>query len=410
MWKNFVSGIEEIKDNFNGEIKFIFHDAGAVLIFMIAILIYPLLYSFGYEKETVRELPVAMVDLDHSSLSRQYSRMVDATEQIRISAKPGSLKEAEQLFYDGKVRGVVLVPADFEKNIMDGKQTNITVYSDASFFLLYKQVYAGNIYASGTLGAGVEIKRLLADGEIMHQALDLQDPVKVDVYNLYNPGGGYGTFVMPGMMLIIMQQTLLIGIGLIGGTAREQKKYLKLVGPISRTWGSVRAVLGKSFAYVLIYLFNALYAMILLHKWFAFPDKSGFLPTLFLLIPFLFSVSFLGQAVSVLFRERVHSLLFLVFLSPVTLFVSGLSWPVSSLPPALYWFAHLLPSTLIMPAYIRMRTLGAGLESIHYEWAMLLVQMIVYFIIACISYKIAVIRFGRKLASGSSIPEKFRKK
>jgi ABC-2 type transport system permease protein len=380
------------------ELKTILHDPGALLIFAIAMVIYPVLYSLGYCKETIREIPVAVVDLDHSQLSRQYGRIADATEQLQVAYKPGSLKEAEKLFYEGKVKGVLLIPSDFERNILRSEQTNITVYSDASYFLLYKQVYAGASYSSGTLGGGVEVKRMLAEGKSIQQAKELQDPLKVEVYNLYNPSGGYGTFVVPGIMLIIMQQTLLIGIAMLGGTIRKKDRYRHLSHQVAQKLGTVPVIIGKSTAYVLVYILNSFFAMVILHKWLAFPDKSGFLPILPLLILYFYTISFLGLSISVFFRDRAHSLMFLVFLSPVVLFLSGVSWPTSAIPKLLYSLAHVFPSTTIVPAYIRMRICGAPFSAVNAECGFLLMQMILYFILACLIYKIKIKKISSQRA------------
>jgi ABC-2 type transport system permease protein len=396
MLKKLIEEIRRTADYTINELKIILHDPGALLIFAIAMVIYPVLYSLGYCKETIREVPVALVDLDHSQLSRQYGRMADATEQLLVAYKPGSLKEAEQLFFDGKIKGVLLIPANFERSILRNEQTNITVYCDASYFLLYKQVYAGAAFSSGTLGGGVEIKRMLMEGRTMAQAKELQDPLKTDVYNLYNPSGGYGTFVVPGIMLIIMQQTLLIGIALLGGTIRKKDRYRHLSEQVAQKWGTIPVIFGKSTAYVLIYIFNAFFSMVLLHRWLAFPDKSSFLPTLFLLIPYFYAISFLGLSISVFFRDRAHSLMFLVFLSPVVLFLSGISWPASAIPKILYGIAHVFPSTIMVPAYIRMRICGAPLIALKSEGIFLMAQLVVYFVLACIVYKLKIKRISNR--------------
>ncbi len=401
MLKNFINGARDTVGYFYDELKLILSDSGTVLIFIIAMFIYPVLYSVGYMNETLREIPIAVVDLDHTPTSRQFSRMADATEQLRVAYKPSSLKEAEDLFYDGLVHGVILIPDRFEKDLYSGKQVRPTVYCDASYFLLYKQVYSGAVFSSGTFSAGVEIKKMLSEGKTLEQAKVLQEPLRVENHYLYNPSGGYDSFVMPGIILIIMQQTLLIGIGMLGGTIREKKKFLQMNAPVMRLWGTSKMIFGKASAYVLIYLFNALFAIVILHKWLALPDKGTLLGVISLLIPFLLSVSFLGLAISMLFKERVHSLLFMVFISPVVMFLSGISWPTSSIPPVLYWFSHVFPSTFMVPGYLRLRILGAGLESVHYEWGFILFQMVVYFFLACLSYKIAIKRFGKNIGSNS---------
>jgi ABC-2 type transport system permease protein len=394
MWKTLSNGLQLIVYFFTNELKSIIKDAGAVLIFMIALVIYPLLYSIAYEKEVVRDIPIAVVDLDHTAMSRQASRMADATEQLMVTYKPQSLKEAEQLFYQGLVKGVLLIPSHFEKDILSGKQCNVLVYSDASYFLMYKQVYAGAVYAIGTLSAGIEIKRMLAEGKAVKQAFEQQEPLKVDVQNLYNPSAGYGSFVLPGIVILILQQTLLIGIGMMGGTQRERNLFHVMHKKVNLKWGSIPVILGKSFAYTFIYILNAIFCIVILHHWYRLPDNGSVINAIFILIPYLLSVSFLGLAISVFFRERVYSLLFMVFLSPVVLFLSGLSWPAQSIPPFLYAIAHVFPSTTMIPMYIRMRVCGAGLNQLTAEWGFMMVQMVVYFVLACVSYKFAIRKFS----------------
>jgi ABC-2 type transport system permease protein len=393
-----IDHIKQTVHYFKSEIWTILHDPGALLIFAIAMVIYPVLYSLGYSKETIREIPVAIVDLDHSQISRQYGRMADATEQLKVTCKPGSLVEAEQLFFAGKVYGVILIPDNFERSVLRNEQTTVTVYCDASYFLLYKQVYAGISYSCGTLSGGIEVKKMLAEGKTLQQAKELQDPLKTELFNLYNPSGGYGTFVVPGIMLVIMQQTLLIGIALLAGTIRKKDKYRHLSNQVSKKWGVFSIIIGKSSAYVLIYIINSVFAAFLLHRMMSFPDKSGFLMTLVILIPYFYAISFLGLSISVFFRDRAHSLMFLVFLSPIVMFLSGISWPTSALPKLLYSLAHIFPSTNAVPAYLRMRTMGASIISVRPELVILLIQMVIYFAIACIAYKIMIKRIGRSRA------------
>ena len=157
---------------FLNEIKLIFTDAGAILIFFLALFIYPFLYALTYENETVRDLPVAMIDMDHTSLSRQYARMMDATEQLKVAYKPSSMEEAKTLFYENNIKGIILIPSGFEKKIYQGQSAVATVYCDASFFLLYKQVFTGISYSTGTLSAKIEIQRMMTEGKPMAQAVE----------------------------------------------------------------------------------------------------------------------------------------------------------------------------------------------------------------------------------------------
>jgi ABC-2 type transport system permease protein len=151
-------------------------------------------------------------------------------------------------------------------------------------------------------------------------------------------------------------------------------------------------IFGKGLAYFGIYITNLAFTLVYIPKWFGFPNKGSFFDVCILLVPFLFSVIFLGMLISMLFRRREHSIMVLVFISPIVLFLSGLSWPSTSIPPLLYQVAHIFPSTSMIPAFMRIRTMGVSINDVRPELIFMLSQMVVYFILAAIGYKISVIR------------------
>ncbi|MGC8864310.1 MAG: ABC transporter permease [Bacteroidales bacterium] len=379
------------------ELKIIFHDWGAILVFFVAILVYTVIYSIAYKNEVLREIPVALVDLDHSATSRHLGRMIDATEQIHITLKPTSLEEARELFYQGKINGIVLIPDGFEKELLAGQQTMLPVYCDASYFLYYKQVYSGVISSLTHFNGLVKVQRALMKGMSHNQAIASAEPIAFHYKYLFNPAGGYGSFVMPGIILIILQQTLLIGIGLLGGTTRERNYFNHHLQEKIIPGGAASGVLGKSLAYLTVYLFTSIYALYWVYHWFQFPDKGELLTVALLMVPYLLAVAFMGLAISVLFKERVDALMFMVFLSPIVLFLSGLSWPTTSIPPVLYQLGKIFPSTHMVPAYVRVRSMGAGPADITSELLTLWLQAGIYFILAVVSFTMARRRFLKTL-------------
>ena len=382
-----ASGLAQIWHAFANEWKAIRKDRGAVLILLIAVWVYPFVYSIAYQNNVIRDVPMTVVDLDNSALSRQLIRMIGATQEIEVQKKTGDFGEAEQLFWDGETKGIVLIPADFEKNVLRGQQTNVGLYCDAGYFLVYKECLRGTIRATGTLSAGIEIKRLMAAGATIDEAKKQRDPVTLRNYTLYNPAGSYGSYVMPGLIMIILQQTLLVGIGMIGGGIRERQKLLAS-SKNHETRTIFFTLTGRSLAYFFLYSFNLIFTQIVLPDWFGFPDKGSVLDLWLLMIPFLFSVIFMGLTVSLLLTRREHSIMMLVFLSPVVLFLSGMSWPASSLPPMLYRLAHIFPSTSMIPAYLRIKSMGGSLQDVTPEFWFMTGQMVVYGILAMLSYKI----------------------
>ena len=154
--------------------------------------------------------------------------------------------------------------------------------------------------------------------------------------------------------------------------------------------GMFSVVFGKGLAYFVIYIVNIVFTLVCLPEWFGFPDKGSFAAICILLIPFLFSVIFMGLMISMLFHRREHSIMVLVFVSPIVLFLSGLSWPETSIPPLLNQMAHLFPSTTMIPAFLRIRTMGVSINDVRPELLFLICQMIFYFMLAAVIYKISV--------------------
>ena len=131
----------EFVDILRHEYHYIFHDGGVLLVVVGAILIYSTAYSFAYKNEVLRDIPIAIVDNSQTPSSRQIIRSFDATPNLRVAYKPTSLEEAKKLFYQRKVNGVIVIPSDYEKKLQRAEKVNLAIYADASYFLMYRQVF-----------------------------------------------------------------------------------------------------------------------------------------------------------------------------------------------------------------------------------------------------------------------------
>lgn len=386
MPKQINTGIKLTTRFFTEELKNILNDSGALLILLFALIIYPVIYGIAYQYEVVRDIPIAVVDLDQTPSSRQLIRMTGATEQLEVAATASSLAEAQTMFFKGQVSGVVLIPELFEKDLMTAQQTSVTVYSDAGYFLIYKQTLSGALRASATFGGAVEIKRMLAKGAALNQAMERRDPVSLNTVMLFNPAGGYNSFVIPGLMIVILQQTLLIGIGLLGGTHREKRRQRFSIPKALNRGGIFPVVFGKAGAFFFIYLVNVIITQVWVYHWFNLPSKGSMMAVMALMVPFLLAVTFLGLALSTLFTRRESSIIFMVFLSPLALFLSGLSWPSEAIPAWLNHLAALFPSTIMVPDFLRVRTMGADMTQVSEGIIGLWIQAAVYFLITAVLF------------------------
>ncbi len=220
-----------------------------------------------------------------------------------------------------------LHPSDYEEKLLGGQQAVVSLYVDASYFLMYRQAFQELVSGIGTTGAMVEFQRLIAKGANIPQATATTQPVIYQSHNLFNPYLGYGSFVMPAIIMVIIQQTMLIGIGMIGGTWSEFGLYKKLIPPGRRRMSTLPVVAGKAFVYASIYAVTLFYILGLHYKLFHFPTNGHTADIIAFLIPYLLSCIFLGIAVSTLFQRREQSIMLLLWCSIPALMLSGASVP-----------------------------------------------------------------------------------
>ncbi len=374
-----VSGFREMGSIWFLELKRIFTDKGVMLLFFGATLVYPLLYSISYNPEVLRETAIAVVDLSNTQRSRELTRALDATEQIHVKTSPLSLDEATKQFYTGDIHGVVVIPSDYGKNIATGAQAVVALYADASYMLIYKQVLQGTISATQELGKEIKVERFQMQGAHPNQSENLAAPVDFVSEPLYNQTSGYGSYAMPGLIILILQQSLLMGIGMLGGSERERglRGYLKVLSRLNG--GTVRLIFGRSLAYLTIYIPVSFYLLVLVMRWFNFPHWGNTVNVFLFTIPFLLSCIFLGMLLSTFFKSREQSMLTLLFTSVPLLFLSGFSWPVEAFPWGFEALSQLFPSTPGIKGIIKVCVMGTPLSAAGKELMSLWVMAAVFF-------------------------------
>lgn len=356
-------------------------DGGVMLIMLGAIFIYSTLYTFVYRNEVVRNVPIAVVDLDGTESSREFIRRLDASPNVTVAYQTTDLEQARQLFYSHSVYGVLLLPGEYEKKISSGGQAVVSIYADASYFLMYKQLFSAATSTIGYQNIKIESARFMAAGMDGRSAVALADPVEVKVTKLYNRVEGYATFVMPAIMVLILQQTLLIGIGMVNGTMTERnlwRRYRKK----SRHFSSLLVLLGKATAYVFFASIVCFLVYGVYYKILGYPVLGNELDSILFFAPYLLSVVFLGIGVSMLFRYRETAIITLVAWSVPFLLLSGVSFPMEGMPSWLYSMGQMLPSSSAITGYIRLNVMGATLDDVRAEYLWLWVLAISYFIFA----------------------------
>ena len=368
------------------ELLRIIKDEGVIIFFFVVPLVYPLLYSWIYNNEVVREVPVVVVDNSHSQLSRKFIRMCNASPDVKVVAYVDDMDEGKMLIGRNVARALYYIPSDFQTRIYRMQQATISVYCDMSLVLTYKAAYQTALMVSQEMNSEIQIQ--LAGKYTKREEQIQAKPLEADGQALFSPAGGYGSFVLPAVLMLIIQQTLVLGIGLSAGTARESNRFQNLVPPDRRYYhGMFRVVFGKAMCYLMIYILMGAWLTIIVPRLFHFPCLAHWQDLLAIMLPYTLACIFFGMTVSCLVRYRENVMLIMVFVSVPLLFLTGVSWPQTEIPGFWQGVSSLFPSTFGVRAYIRLNSMGGTLSDVLTEYRILWCHVVVYFIVACLVYR-----------------------
>lgn len=382
----FIKGMRAMFHILIDEIKNIFKDRGVVIIVMLAPLVYPLLYCSMYKNETLTDVPVAVVDNSRCSASAKFIRDIDATRDLKVVAKLNSMEAAKQYFIEGKVHGIIYIPTEFDKNINTGKQSTVSVYTDMSSFLYYRAMVLATNYVTLNMGDEIQISRFGYQGITGKQAELVTHPIKYESSILYNTGMGFASFLMPAILILIIHQTLVFGIGMAAGTAREENRYHELVSSTVHKGKIFRVIFGKSMAFFVLYLFWSVYSLGFIPDLFNLPHLGNPFTLLEFIVPFLLATVFFSMTISVFNPTREVQMVLLLFFSLILLFLSGISWPQSNISGFWKLFSYIFPATFGIQAFVKINTMGASINEIQFEQVGLWIQTAVYFVLATVAY------------------------
>lgn len=383
-WTSIIKDIFKI---LRYEFKTVFKDRGVVIVFIIACIVYPLLYCGLYINETLVNVPIAVVDDANSAQSRDLLRKINASPDVEIESKYGSMTEARNAFETKEVHGILYIPTNFDKKLVLGEQTNISIYCDMSSFLYYRAMMQASNYAVLEKGKEIQVQRLNAQGITGESAEIISGPIQFENNVLYNGGMGFASFLMPAILILIIHQTLFFGIGMLAGTSREENRFHELVSSVIHRGGTLRVIVGKSLCYMLMYTVFSFYILEVIPHLFNLPHIGNLLDIAKLMFPFLLATIFFSMTVSVFLPNRETGMIVFLFFSLIILFLSGVSWPQSNINGFWKIFSWIFPATHGIQGYIKINSMGAGISQILYEYISLWILTIVYLLTTILAYR-----------------------
>ena len=376
--------VKNLLDVCGKELRSTFSDVGVLVFFIIVPLLYPLLYAYLYGREVVREVPVVVVDECRSATSREFLRKSDATPDLKIISYCSDIEEARNLIHRHKAYGLIHIPSEFESTLVSGRQSKVNLYCNMGGLLYYKAMLSGCTIVSLDMNRDIQMQRLSGLSDREKEVMTM--PIDNEYITMFNPANGFQAFLIPAILILVLQQTLVLGVSMLAGTEAERRRAGTLV--LGHEYDNPIVVLvGKAMAYLLVYGFTATYVLCFVPWLFDMPQLWQ-LPTLVaFIIPFLLSSIFFAMCISFFVRDRESCFLLFVFVSVPLIFMSGISWPSSNMPTFWKVLAQIFPSTHGINGFARINTSGALLQDVRIESLSLWVLTGIYFMLSLFIYE-----------------------
>lgn len=378
------------------EFKSISTSYSILLVLLGGIFAYGFLYNIMYAPNIVTNTPVAVVDHSNTEMSRNFIRYMNATPQINIYGEAMNMVEAKEWMKENKVMGIIYLPDKFEKKIYEGESTSFPFYITTDAFLYYEALQkacANVVLAFNEKYQPVEALQLPPQSLI---AATTSAPIMPIGTALYNCTEGYGSYLIPAVLMIILFQTLNILIGMLSG-GEEHQKTLKRYEITGKAWGNaINIIAGKTFVYTFIYAIFTYFFFVVLPMFFSLPSIGRSIDIIIIMALYLPATCFFGLTLSKWYTDAEAPLLIIAFFSVPLIFLSGVSYPLELMP--WYWQLthYIIPATPATLAYVKINSMGASMADVKPEFITLCCQFIVYFILSICVYRGKLLRINSK--------------
>lgn len=370
--------------------KVITHDVGIILFLAFLPLAYPIIYSLIYNPELVRDVKMVVVDHDRTPLSRELVRNLDATQEIRIIGYAAEMGEAKHAMHSHDCFGILEIPEGFAKKVGRGESSPAVIFSDMSLLLRYRGFLVASTNVAQAMGAEI-MAETIDNLAPMAETIAVGDPLEVQNIPMGNLESGFDSFIMPGVLVLILQQCLVLAVGMSGGAKRERIRA-GLLRPSSSATNIITAMLGETLAYITVISLPVVYMLHYVPLMFSFPMAGNPFEIILFILPMVIASIALGLCFQGACRERESVFVLWVVTSVAFLFLSGLTWPRYAMGGVWHFLSDLVPATFGVEGFIRMNTNGASLAQVRPDYIALWIQAAAYLCLAFFIQRYVVFR------------------
>lgn len=372
---------------FANTLRLITHDMGVLIFVILLPLAYPVVYTLVYNPEVIEKVPVAVVDDCRTAQSRQFIRDAGAAPSIDIYDYCSNMADAKRLMDEGKVHGIFYIPRDYGRNYGRMERSNVTFFCDMSLLLRYRALSIGLADVQIKTMGDITAERLDMLGDLAPAGMDGL-PIQEQSHMLGDTQQGFASFVMPGIVVLILQQSMFLGIAMLAGTSRQRRRANGGRDPQGVDWAPASAtVLGQALAFFVIYIAPTIFVLHYIPQIFNLPHAGAAADYLLFIVPMLLASAFFALTWSALVTDRESTFMVVVFTSAVFLFLSGLTWPRYAMPQGWQVVGDLIPATWGVEGFIRINsnasTLAQNTHPYMWNWLLTAAYFVCAWAVAC---------------------------
>lgn len=323
--------------------------------------------SLVYAKPVLWDLPVAVINQDHSPASYSLIRALNSTPKLSIN-NYDNLDEARHDMIMRELFAIIIIPTDFEKKLLNGKDVTVPVFGDATNRLASGQIQQELMLAYQQLLDSYNGRILQNAGFSVEQSKILLKPIQGETIAMYNPGVSFAAIIFPGLLVMLLQHSLLIACVRVSIAVRSTPKgkpplavYLGALSALIPIWLFLSAV------------FFALWPWVLGYR-----QEAPLYQVWMLTFPFLLAVLGLGKLITECLRSVEMIYLTLAFVTTPVFYISGTIWPLQAMPNWVFAISSALPSTWAVNAMAGINQMGLSFQSILGDIVMMLVLGVIY--------------------------------
>ncbi|MGB0837183.1 MAG: ABC transporter permease [Flavobacteriaceae bacterium] len=368
------------------EFRLFFDNKVLMAIFLGAPLLYGILLGGVYQKGKVTDLPILVIDLDHSPLSENLIQMMEDNEVVVPMIKNDEFDLNKEIIRK-EYAAIIRIPENFEADVLQKRNPEVVVDVNTANILTANYAAKALQVIFGTLNAGVEITALNKQGVPIENAKSLYNPIKITYQKFYNSSGNYMNFLYPGVLGVIIQQVFMLALALSFSQEFESKTFETVL--TKKVKNPFYLIFLKTLPFLIMGI-GILFLLRLMFPLFHVPFHGDSWAMISILFWLILSVSALGIMVSIAIPSQLKATEILMVIATPSFILSGFTWPMSQMPVLIQSIANAIPLTHFLKALRKILLFNATTSDIVPELAILIGMTLLFWIVSVILLKFKI--------------------